>query len=169
MVACFYYNVKWKNGKSQGNILKIKDFKNITSGQVLRLVWWVHYRQPLDWNDKLLEDLYTIEWYNVYLNIDTDQSFWWNYQATDDLNNGYIANLHQLYERHKRSDEDKNCYLHVILLDYWMKQKMSFKFKKDVDFENEILNKIDQRNKARVNKNYDEADKIRDELLIKVF
>ena len=33
--------------------------------------------------------------------------------------------------------------------------------------ENEILIKINQRNQARVNKNYEEADKIRDELLDK--
>ena len=33
--------------------------------------------------------------------------------------------------------------------------------------ENEILTKINQRNEARVNKNYEEADKIRDELLDK--
>ena len=31
----------------------------------------------------------------------------------------------------------------------------------------EILNKINERNKARENKNYEEADKIRDELLDK--
>ena len=33
--------------------------------------------------------------------------------------------------------------------------------------ENEILIKINQRNKARADKNYEEADKIRDELLDK--
>ena len=33
--------------------------------------------------------------------------------------------------------------------------------------EAEILDKIDQRNKARKDKNYEEADKIRDELLDK--
>ena len=32
---------------------------------------------------------------------------------------------------------------------------------------NEILKKIDMRNKARENKNYEEADKLRDELLDK--
>ena len=46
-----------KMSKSQGNILKIKDFKNKTNGQVLRLALMsAHYKQPLDWNDKLLED-----------------------------------------------------------------------------------------------------------------
>ena len=55
--------------KSQGNILKIKDFKKKISGQVLRLALMsAHYKQPLDWNDKLLNDCYnTIDkWYSVY-------------------------------------------------------------------------------------------------------
>ena len=58
-----------KMAKSQGNILKIKDFRNKVSGQVLRLALIsAHYKQPLDWNDKLLEDCQnTIDkWYNVY-------------------------------------------------------------------------------------------------------
>ena len=43
-----------KMAKSQGNILKISDFKEKVSGQVLRLALMsTHYKQPLDWNDKL--------------------------------------------------------------------------------------------------------------------
>ena len=42
-----------------------------------------------------------------------------------------------------------------------------FKKKKVSISENEILIKINQRNEARVSKNYKEADKIRDELLDK--
>ena len=45
----------------------------------------------------------------------------------------------------------------------WLK----FKKSKLTISENEILIKINQRNEARVNKNYKEADKIRDELLDK--
>ena len=58
-----------KMAKSQGNILKIKDFRNKVSGQVLRLALMsAHYKQPLDWNDKLLNDCQNIisKWYNVY-------------------------------------------------------------------------------------------------------
>ena len=44
-----------KMSKSLGNILKIKDFKKKVNGQVLRLALISsHYKQPLDWNDKLL-------------------------------------------------------------------------------------------------------------------
>ena len=59
-----------KMAKSQGNILKIKDFRDKINGQVLRLALMsAHYKQPLDWNNKLLNDCKnTIEkWYSVYL------------------------------------------------------------------------------------------------------
>ena len=37
--------------------LKIKDFRNKISGQIIRLALMsTHYKQPLDWNDKLLSD-----------------------------------------------------------------------------------------------------------------
>ena len=58
-----------KMAKSQGNILKIKDFRKKVNGQVLRLALIsAHYKQPLDWNNKLLESCKnTIDkWYNVY-------------------------------------------------------------------------------------------------------
>ena len=45
----------------------------------------------------------------------------------------------------------------------WLKFKQS----KVLISENDILIKINQRNDARVNKNYEDADKIRDELLDK--
>ena len=65
---------KWLN--LTGNILKIKDFKDKVDGQVLRLALMsAHYKQPLDWNDKLLEDCKnTIDkWYEVYLPSKTKQ------------------------------------------------------------------------------------------------
>ena len=107
-----------KMAKSQGNILKIKDFRNNKSGQVLRMALMsAHYRQPLDWNDKLLEECENTisKWYNVYLNIKTkskisDETL---KPLLDDLNTpGYIANLHKLYEKaSKGSDEDKKLFI----------------------------------------------------------
>ena len=167
-----------KMAKSQGNILKIKDFRNNKSGQVLRLALLsAHYRQPLDWNEKLLEDCENTisKWYNVYLNIEkqlkiSDEIL---KPLLDDLNTpGYIANLHNLYEKAlKGSDEDKKLFIsscHFIGLlretkDDWLK----FKKSKLLISESEILIKINSRNQARVNKNYEEADKIRNELLDK--
>ena len=136
-----------------------------------------HYRQPLDWNDKLLEDCENIisKWYNVYLNIESKLQISDEILKPlfDDLNTpGYIANLHKLYDKaFKGSDEDKKLFVsacHFIgLLDETNEDWFKFKKSKVSISENEILIKIDQRNKARANKNYEEADKIRDELLDK--
>ena len=167
-----------KMAKSQGNILKIKDFRNNKSGQVLRLALMsAHYRQPLDWNDKLLEECENTisKWYNVYLNIKTKLKISDEIlkPLLDDLNTpGYIANLHKLYEKAaKGSDEDKILFISACnfigLLNETKEDWVKFKKSKASISENEILIKINQRNEARVNKNYKEADKIRDELLDK--
>ena len=167
-----------KMAKSQGNILKIKDFRNNKSGQVLRLALMsAHYRQPLDWNDKLLEECENTisKWYNVYLNIKTKLKISDEIlkPLLDDLNTpGYIANLHKLYEKAaKGSDEDKILFISACnfigLLNENKEDWLKFKKNKASISENEILIKINQRNEARVNKNYKEADKIRDELLDK--
>ena len=167
-----------KMAKSQGNILKIKDFRNNKSGQVLRMALMsAHYRQPLDWNDKLLEECENTisKWYNVYLNIKTKLKISDEIlkPLLDDLNTpGYIANLHKLYEKAaKGSDEDKILFISACnfigLLNETKEDWLKFKKNKISISENEILIKINQRNEARVNKNYKEADKIRDELLDK--
>ncbi len=167
-----------KMAKSQGNILKIKDFRNNKSGQVLRMALMsAHYRQPLDWNDKLLEECENTisKWYNVYLNINTKLKISDEIlkPLLDDLNTpGYIANLHKLYEKAaKGSDEDKILFISACnfigLLNETKEDWVKFKKSKVSISENEILIKINQRNEARVNKNYKEADKIRDDLLDK--
>ena len=167
-----------KMAKSQGNILKIKDFRNNKSGQVLRMALMsAHYRQPLEWNDKLLENCENTisKWYNVYLNIKTKLKISDEIlkPLLDDLNTpGYIANLHKLYEKAvKGSDEDKILFISACnfigLLNETKEDWLKFKKNKVSISENEILIKINQRNEARVNKNYKEADKIRDELLDK--
>ena len=165
-----------KMAKSQGNILKIKDFRNKVSGQVLRLALIsAHYKQPLDWNDKLLEDCQnTIDkWYNVYSPSENDLDDEIIQPLYDDINTpGYIANLHKLYDKASKGDEkDKqifNSACNFIGLlqetkEEWLNHK---KGKVDIS-EEEIENKIQLRNNARANKDYKEADNIRDYLLDK--
>jgi len=167
-----------KMAKSTGNILKIKDFKEIIDGQVLKLALMsAHYKQPLDWNEKLLKDCHnTIEkWYEVYLSI--DQKITLNEDILsplyDDLNTpGYIAKLHQLYEKAlKGSDNDKGLFVlacnFIGILKKTKEEWISIKKKKLLISEANILIKIELRNKARENKDYKEADKIRNELLDK--
>jgi cysteinyl-tRNA synthetase len=165
-----------KMAKSQGNILKIKDFRKKVSGQVLRLALIsAHYKQPLDWNDKLLEDCQnTIDkWYNVYLPSNKGLDDEIIQPLYDDINTpGYIANLHKLYDKaHKGNDDDKHIFNSACnfigLLQETKEDWLNYK-KGNVDIsETEIKNKIDLRNKARADKKYKEADNIRDQLLDK--
>ena len=162
-----------KMAKSQGNILKIKDFKNKVSGQVLRLALIsAHYKQPLDWNDKLIEDCQnTIDkWYNVYLISKKDLNEEILYPLYDDINTpGYIANLHKLYEKaSKGNDEDTKIFNSACnfigLLNETREEWLNYKKLRVNITEEEISNKIELRNKARDNKDYKEADNIRDYL-----
>ncbi|MDB9811043.1 cysteine--tRNA ligase [Candidatus Pelagibacter sp.] len=167
-----------KMSKSQGNILKIKDFRDKTNGQVLRLALMsAHYKQPLDWNDKLLTDCKnTIEkWYGVYLNLKTSSKIPDDllYPLYDDLNTpGYIANLHRLYDKaSKGNDNDKKIFISACnfigILNQTKDEWSDFKKKKSLISNEEIIKKIELRNKARESKDYKESDKIRDELLDK--
>jgi len=167
-----------KMAKSQGNILKIKDFRKKMSGQVLRLALIsAHYKQPLDWSDKLLvESENTLnKWYNVYLPVDDEIKI--SYEVLkplyDDLNTpGYIANLHSLYEKaQKGTDDDKKRFISACqfigLLNETKENWLKYKKDKVSINETEIMSKIEKRNKARENKDYKEADNIRNELLDK--
>ena len=165
-----------KMAKSQGNILKIKSFREKISGQVLRLALMsAHYKQPLDWNDKLLSECENTldKWYRVYSD---------NFKTTkisdeilkplfDDLNTpGYIANLHQLYEKASKGHDQQlfvSACQFVGLLNEDYENWQQYKKDKASINETDILNKIELRNKARKNKDYEEADRIRNELLDK--
>ena len=165
-----------KMAKSQGNILKIKDFRNKISGQIIRLALMsAHYKQPLDWNDKLLSDCESTldKWYKVYLpNLKlvkvSDEILKPLYE---DLNTpGYITNLHKLYEK---ANKGENIDLFVSackfigLMNETSQQWNEFKKKRVSITETEIENMLSLRDKARESKNYKEADRIRDELLDK--
>ncbi len=165
-----------KMAKSQGNILKIKDFRNKISGQIIRLALMsAHYKQPLDWNDKLLSDCENTldKWYKVYSsNLKSvkvpDEILKPLYE---DLNTpGYIANLHKLYEEANKG-ENINLFVSACkfigLMNETSEQWNEFKKKRVSITESEIENMLSLRDKARENKNYKEADRIRDELLDK--
>ncbi len=165
-----------KMAKSQGNILKIKDFRNKISGQVIRLALMsAHYKQPLDWNDKLLSDCESTldKWYKVY------SSSFKSVKVSDeilkplyeDLNTpGYIANLHKLFEKANKG-ENVDLFISACkfigLMNENNEEWNEFKKKRVSLTESEIENMLSLRDKARDNKNYKEADRIRDELLDK--
>ena len=165
-----------KMAKSQGNIIKIKDLRNKMSGQIIRLALMsTHYRQPLDWNNKLLINCENTldKWYNINFA---------NFKPTkipdeilkplyEDLNTpGYIANLHSLYEKAIKG-ENKELFISACkfigLLNESNEQWRQFKKNRISISEEDIENMIILRDKARENKDYKEADRIRDELLDK--
>ena len=165
-----------KMAKSQGNILKIKDFRNKISGQVIRLALMsAHYKQPLDWNDKLINDCQSTldKWYRIYSSetksVEVTEEVL--KPLYEDLNTpGYIANLHKLYEKANKG-ESKELFIsackYIGLFNEDNLQWEKYKKNKALISEAEINTKIDLRNKARANKDYKEADRIRDELLDK--
>ena len=165
-----------KMAKSQGNILKIKDFRKKMSGQVIRLALMsAHYKQPLDWNEKLISDCQNTldKWYRIYSpeinNADIPEVIL--KPLYEDLNTpGYIANLHQLYDKANKG-QDLDIFISACkfigLFNEDSKQWDSFKKNKASISEEEIKKMIDLRNKARENKNYKEADEIRNKLLDK--
>ena len=167
-----------KMAKSQGNILKINEFKKQINGQVLRLALMnAHYRQPLDWNDNLINQCQNTlnKWYESYIELRKQVLIPDEYlnPLYDDLNTpGYIANLHKLFENSQKGElKDKEIFTSacnfVGLLNDTKKQWIEFKKNQSTISEQEILAKIDERNKARDKKNYKLADKIRNELLDK--
>ena len=167
-----------KMAKSQGNILKITDFKNNINGQVLRYALIsAHYKQSLDWNDKLIEESQSTinKWYESYVELNKKVLIPEEYLEPlyDDLNTpGYIANLHKLFEKAQKGDlKDKEIFTSACnfigLLTETKSKWLDFKKSKLNISEKEIKDKILERDSARDNKNYELADKIRKELLDK--
>jgi cysteinyl-tRNA synthetase len=167
---------KEKMSKSLGNIISITEAVNKYSGQVVRLALLsAHYSQPLDWNDKLLENQRsTIEkWYQLYDETNEEISLDAIDSLLDDLNTpGFIAKIHELYTKANKGDEKSKklfnsaCKL-IGLFDLnkneWENLK---KTNKDVS-EDFILKKIEERLTAKQEGNYKLADQIRGELLKK--
>ncbi len=164
-----------KMAKSVGNIITIKNLRNSINGQIVRLALMsAHYKQPLDWNDKLInESKNTLDkWYEEYLNQknneDIDEKIL--LPLLNDLNTpAYIASLHVLYEKSKNgNNEDKKRFNQACnfigLLTETKSKWDNFKKKKINLDETEITTMISKRNKARNNKDFKLADKIRDEL-----
>ena len=165
-----------KMAKSQGNIIKIKDLRNKVSGQIVRLALMsAHYRQALDWNEKLLSECENTlnKWYRIYSSKSKSVKIPDEIlkPLNDDLNTpGYIANLHVLYENANKG-ENIDLFISACqfigLMNESKEQWQDYKKSKVSINKSEIENMVNLRNKARENKDYKEADRIRDELLDK--
>ena len=166
---------KEKMSKSLGNIISISEAVKKYSGQVVRLALLsAHYSQPLDWNDKLLENQKTIlnKWYDLFLDENKDLSEI-DETLLDDLNTpGFIAKIHEFYNAANKGDKEKKIKFNQAckflgLFNVTKKDWESSKKTKIGVSESYINNKIEERLKAKINGDFALADKIRDELISK--
>ena len=165
---------KEKMSKSLGNIVAINKLRENINGQVVRLALLSsHYKQPLDWNEKLIKESQNTldKWYGQFekngseeLQDDVLKPL------LEDLNTPeYISKLHSLYnESYKGKKSAKVKFLAGCkLIGLLEEDKQSWdNFKKSLAKVDEsfINKKIKDRNDARKQGNYKLADIIRKEL-----
>ena len=165
---------KEKMSKSMGNIVAINKLRENINGQVVRLALLSsHYKQPLDWNEKLIKESQNTldKWYGQFEKIDSEelQDEVLN-PLLEDLNTPeYISKLHLLYDESSKGNKSSKvkfltaCKL-IGLLEEDKQSWENFKKSKAKVDENFINQKIMDRNEARKKGNYKLADTIRKEL-----
>ena len=164
-----------KMSKSLGNSLDVKDALEKYSGNSIRL--WIlqsHYRQPSSLDDTSLEIAQkSITRIERTINLDGNSGFdTKNYKEkfieamNDDLGTPKaIATIFDLvHDINKSNDSSKKINEGVALLKELL-SVLGFEFSKEIQDDSEIIKLIDKRNQLRVNKEYDKADQIRNDLL----
>ena len=161
---------KEKMSKSENNFITINQLKDKYDGQVIRLAMLsTHYRQPFDWNDKILETSYKTlsKWYKFYSKKEVALSQALLDALKDDLNTPqYISEMHRLYQEALAGNEESAAQLSSAckLLGLFNKDQNAWnnsKGKKSLSKE-EIEIFISERNVARDKKDFKKSDEIRD-------
>ena len=158
-----------KMSKSDGNFITINNLKNNINGQVVRLsILGTHYRQPLDWNLKILETNKKIleNWYSFYSPNEDEISDELLNILLDDLNTPkFITSIHSLYNKAKNGDaaakKDLNSALKFLGLFNENQEQFNILRKKSKLDVSEIEKLVEQRNLARKDKDFKKADIIR--------
>ena len=167
-----------KMSKSLGNIILVRELTNSYHGEVIRLALLSsHYRQGLDWNDKvihqankLINKLYEIkdDLSEVAVSNSTTTDLGVISTLMDDLNTpGLIAELNKIVKEYNSSEEEREITKQKLILIgsvLGILQDESFNNISD-ELRKEVEELILLRDKAKGNKDYDAADKIREELL----
>ena len=165
---------KEKMSKSIGNIVAIHKLRENINGQVVRLALLSsHYKQPLDWNEKLIKESQNTlnKWDGLFEKTDSEEL---QDDVLDplleDLNTPeYISKLHLLYDESSKGNKSSKakflsaCQLIGLLEDDKRSWENFKKSKAKVD-ESFISKKIKDRNNARKQGDYKLADVIRKEL-----
>ena len=167
-----------KMAKSLGNIILVKDLAENYHGEVIRLALLSsHYRQGLDWNEKvihqakkLINKLYQIkdELDDVTISNKNENNLDAISILMDDLNTpGLITELNNIVKEYNSSNSDKEnlkSRLSVISSVLGILEDKTFK-----EIPEELKNKINEmilkRSEAKNNKDFKTADAIRDQLI----
>ena len=151
--------------KSRGNFLTINDQLRDWPGEVLRLAMLkTHYRQPFDWTVKgLQESQKNLEkWYERVSGTDVgkiDDSV--IAALSDDLNTPLaLTHIHQV-------KDENTLAASLSMLGFSLDSKgLTSKVNKKVEVDEELIEAlILQRLEARADKNWTEADRLRDEIV----
>jgi len=167
-----------KMAKSLGNIILVKDLAENYHGEVIRLALLSsHYRQGLDWNEKvihqakkLINKLYQIkdELDDVTISNKNENNLDAISILMDDLNTpGLITELNNIVKEYNSSNSDKEnikSRLSIISSVLGILEDKTFKEISE-ELKNKINDMILKRSEAKNNKDFKTADAIRDQLI----
>ena len=167
-----------KMAKSLGNIILVKDLAENYHGEVIRLALLSsHYRQGLDWNEKvihqankLINKLYEIkdDLDDVTISDKNENNLDAISILMDDLNTpGLITELNNIVKEYNSSDSDKEkikSRLGLISSVLGILEDETFNEISE-EFKNKINDMVLKRSEAKNNKDFETADAIRDQLL----
>lgn len=174
-----------KMSKSLGNFFTIRDILKLYDGETIRFfILKAHYRSPLNYSNKHLDEarqgltrLYlTIRDIENSKNkeIDWNNSYAKKFKSSldDDFNSSEALSV--LFDLSNEINKSNNSSLKVLLINLaniigllYQDPEMFLKGKNSDDLNFNIEELIKKRNEAKDNKNYKEADLIRDQLLSK--
>ena len=166
-----------KMSKSLGNIILVNELTDSHHGEVIRLALLSsHYRQNLDWNEKIIYQSSKLldKLYEIKKDLKNEKTSKTNHKNTDvinaladDLNTPeLIVKLNKIIKEYNSSNKDKQKtkdQLDLISEALGILKDDSYK-KVSQELEEKINTLIADRTKAKINRNYDLADKIRKEL-----
>ena len=167
-----------KMAKSLGNIILVKDLAENYHGEVIRLALLSsHYRQGLDWNEKvihqankLINKLYEIkdDLHDVTISDKNENNLDAISILMDDLNTpGLITELNNIVKEYNSSNSEKeNIKSRLSLISSVLGILEDETFNEiSEEFKNKINDMVLKRSEAKNNKDFETADAIRDKLL----
>ena len=167
-----------KMAKSLGNIILVKDLAENYHGEVIRLALLSsHYRQGLDWNEKvihqankLINKLYEIkdDLDGITISDKNENNLDAISILMDDLNTpGLITELNNIVKEYNSSDSEKvNIKSRLSLISSVLGILEDETFNEiSEEFKNKINDMVLKRSEAKNNKDFETADAIRDQLL----